>query len=242
MKDNFGTGGAAVGIVFRGDVVPVAFPGTCTLDSIRLCLGDGDCNLPSVDTASKGSCVGITSQQISWTSRDNVAEGNDLRGPFTRSGIALEFAGGSLITGNTITGPFGTAANDAGIILRGKLPIETSRVTRNRVSGSGPALFLHQGPAGAVASFFGSTVSHNDFTGYTIAVRTNNVYNLPTELSDPITLQGNHWGFPCPDALPPNLVQFMNGTMNPLVQDSHPYGEPVAETPDSSLPAPCEGN
>jgi hypothetical protein len=169
-----------------------------------------------------------------------VLESNDLRGPFTRSAIAIERASGSHITGNTVTGPFvGTAANDAGITLRGKLPIETSRITRNRVSGSGPALFLHQGPADAVASFFGSTVSLNDFTGYTIAVRTNNVYNLPTELSDPITLQGNHWGFPCPEALPPNLVQFMNGTINPLVKDSHPYGVPVAETPDSSLPDPC---
>jgi hypothetical protein len=240
MKDNFAMGGAEVGIIFRGDVGAVAFPGTCTLDSSRLCLSDGDCHLPSVDATSQGSCVGITSQHVDWPGEDNVLESNDLRGPFTRSGIAVELASGSHITGNTITGPFGTAVNDAGITLRGKLPIETSRVTRNRVSGSGPALFLHQGPADAVASFFGSTVSLNDFTGYTIAVRTNNPYNLPTELSDPVTLQGNHWGLPCPEGFDPNLVQFLNGNINPLVQDSHPFGEPVAETPDSLLPAPCE--
>jgi Right handed beta helix region len=238
MQDNSATGGAEVGIASFGFVNTLTFPGTCTLDSSRLCLSDADCHLPSVDATSKGSCVGITSQHVDWPGEDNVLESNVLLGPCSRSGIAVELASGSQITGNTITGPFGTAVNDAGITLRGKLPIETSRVTRNRVSGSGPALFLHQGPAEAVASFFGSTVSLNDFTGYTIAVRTNNAYTLPTELSDPLTLRGNHWGLPCP-GFDPNLVQFLNGTVNPLVNDSHPFGEPVAETPDSLLPAPC---
>ncbi len=91
-----------------------------------------------------------------------------------------------------------------------------------------------------MAAVFGATVSLNDFTGYTIAVRTNNVYNLPAELSDPITLQGNYWGLPCPGGFDPTLVQFLNGNINPLVKDSHPYGEPVAETPDSVLPEPCK--
>jgi hypothetical protein len=193
MKDNFATGGAEVGIIFR-----------CTLDSSRLCLSPGDCHLPLDGTTSKGSCVGITLQDIDWPGEDNVLEGNDLRGPFTRSGIAPERASGSQITGNTVTGPFvGNAVNDAGITLRGKLPIETSVVTRNRVSGNGPALFLHQGQgqAGAVASFFGSTVSLNDLTGYTIVVRTNSSYNLSTELSDPMTLQGNYRGIPCPGSI-----------------------------------------
>jgi hypothetical protein len=140
--------------------------------------------------------------------------------------------------GNAILVDF-TLVSDAGITLCGKLPIETSRVTRNCVSGSGPALFLHQGPADAVAAFFGSTVSLNDFMDYTIAVRTNNVYNLPAELSDPLTLQGNYWGLPCPEGFDPNLVQFLSGNINPFVKDSHPYGEPIAETPDSLLPTPC---
>jgi Periplasmic copper-binding protein (NosD) len=240
MKDNTATGGAALGMASFGHVGALTFPGTCTLDSSRLCLSDGDCRFPSVDATSKGSCVDITSQDVDWPGEDNVFEGNVLIGPFTRSGIAVEWASHSHITGNTITGPFGTAINDAGITLRGKLPIETSRVTRNRVSGSGPALFLHQGPADAIASFFGSTVSLNDFTGYTIAVRTNNAYNLQgTELSDPITLQGNYWGLPCPDGFDPSLVQFLNGGTNPLVKDSHPYGEPVAATPDNLLPESC---
>jgi Periplasmic copper-binding protein (NosD) len=241
MQDNSATGGAVLGIASFGLVDTLTFPGTCTLDASRLCLSDGDCNLPSVDATSKGSCVDVTSQPVNWPGEANVFEGNDLRGPFSQSGIAVDFASGSHITGNTITGPFGTGTNDAGITLRGKLPIETSRVTRNRVSGSGPALYLNQlAPADdARASAFGSTVSLNDFTGYTIAVRTNNVYDLPTELSDPITLQGNHWGLPCPEGFDPTLVQFLRGEPNPLVKDSNPYGEPVAETPDSLLPAPC---
>jgi hypothetical protein len=244
IKDNTATGGAFVGIGSFGNVGALTFPGTCTLDSSRLCLSDEDCHLPSVDATSKGSCVEITSQHVDWPGEDNVFESNVLIGPFSGSGIAVDFASHSYITGNTITGPFvGTAVNDAGITLRGKLPIETSSVTRNRVSGSGPALFLNQlAPADdARASVFGSTVSLNDFTGYTIAVRTNNLYDLPTELSDPITLQGNHWGLPCPEGFDPTLVQFLRGESNPLVKDSHPYGEPVAETPDSSLPAPCGG-
>jgi hypothetical protein len=83
------TAGAEVGIIFRGEVGAFAFPGTCTLDSSRLCLSDGDCNLPSVDVTSKGSCVGITSQHVDWPGEDNVLESNALRGPFTRSGIAV---------------------------------------------------------------------------------------------------------------------------------------------------------
>jgi hypothetical protein len=239
FKDNSATGGASLGIGSFGRVDTLTFPGTCALDSSRLCLSDGDCHLPSVDATSKGSCVEITSQDVNWPGEDNVFESNVLRGPFSRSGIAVEFASGSHITGNTITGPFGTAVNDAGITLCGKLPIETSRVTRHCVSGSGPALFLHQGRADAVAAFFGSTVSLNDFMDYTIAVRTNNVYNLPAELSDPLTLQGNYWGLPCPGGFDPNLVQFLSGNINPFVKDSHPYGEPIAETPDSLLSTPC---
>jgi Periplasmic copper-binding protein (NosD) len=233
FKDNTATGGAFLGIGSFGHVGALTFPGTCTLDSSRLCLSDGDCHLLSVDATSKGSCDEITSQDVNWPGEDTVIEGNDLRGPFTRSGIAVDLASGSHITGNIIEGPFGTGTNDAGITLRGKLPIETSSVTRNRVSGSGPALYLnHDG-----ASFFGSTVSLNDFTGYTIAVRTNNRYDLdPTELSD--SMQGNHWGLPCPGGFDLDLVQFLNGNINPFVRDNHPYGEPVAETPDSSLPSP----
>jgi Periplasmic copper-binding protein (NosD) len=156
----------------------LTFPGTCTLDSSRLCLSDGDCHLPAVDSTSKGNCIEITSQHVNWPGEDNVFESNVLIGPFARSGIVVDFASHSHITGNTITGPFGSGRNDAGITLRGKLPIETSSVTRNLVSESGPALYLNKGPTDARASFFGSTVSLNDFIGYTIAVRTNNAYDL----------------------------------------------------------------
>jgi hypothetical protein len=122
MKDNFATGGAAVGIIFLGEVGAFAFPGTCTLESSRLCPSDGDCHLPSVDPTSKGRCVGITSHHVDWPGEDNVLESNVLRGSFTRSGIAVDLASGSHITANMITGLFGTGQNDAGITLRGKLP------------------------------------------------------------------------------------------------------------------------
>jgi hypothetical protein len=86
------------------------------------------------------------------------------------------------------------------------------------------------------ALFFGSTIRLNDSTGYTTEVRTSDDYTLPSELSD--AGRGNYWGLGCP-GFDQTQVLFDSGAVNPHVTDSHPYGQPVADTPESLLPATC---
>jgi hypothetical protein len=65
-------------------------------------------------------------------------------------------------------------------------------------------------------------------------VLTSKDYNLPSELS------GNYWGLTCEEGgFDPKLVKKDNGGRNHYVVEMHPYGEPVANTPDEDLPPSC---
>jgi hypothetical protein len=66
------------------------------------------------------------------------------------------------------------------------------------------------------------------------------------ELSDTEALRGNYWGGLCSDnggfkdAVLYRTTPF--GTVDssdPKLMDSHPYGEPVANTPEEDLPMTC---
>ena len=210
------------------------FPGKCTLDSNRHCLADDDCFIPGIDDISKGTCADPLPEPTNaeWFARDILVEDNEITGPF-RGGISMA-AKNATIRGNKISGPLITAGGLGGIVLRGKFALETDTVvTRNVVSNVSTALRLEK-TFGLTGSFFDAEIRLNDFTGYTTAVRTSNDYNLPSELS------GNFWGLTCGEGgFDPNMVRRDNGTVNPNVVESHPYGEPVANTSEEDLPLTC---
>ena len=218
------------GILTPGNVgMTRAFPGTCSLNSTRLCLIDNDCNIPVFDIESKGMCIGATGQKINLPSKDLVLEQNVLHGPFTNFGINTGNAANQLlIRNNRIVGP----ASGAGLRVGGlSLQDGTNSITRNIVADVDNAILLDK----MDAAFFSAKFSLNDFFGYVTAVRTSNGYNIPSELS--VNDQGNYWGRPCP-GFNRDLVRALNGAVIFAVVDSHPYGVPVAGLEVS--PDPCQ--
>ena len=97
------------------------------------------------------------------------------------------------------------------------------------MSGAANALYLAFQPT------FTQTIRLNDFTGYSVAIRTSNDFTVATDIAAD---KGNYWGLACP-GFRPGLVFFDNGLANPYVIDGKAYGEPVAGTPIPELPAPC---
>jgi hypothetical protein len=212
------------------------FPGNCTLNSTRHCLSDFDCNIPGIDPVSQDTCDLPQTQSVFWIPSNIMIENNTIYGPFGVAGIS-SLADDLTIQGNNITGPLTGPNALGGINIFGKFTIEKAVITRNRVSGVSTALFLNK-VFGDTASFFGAKISLNDFTGYTTAVGTSNDYDLPSELS--VDGKGNYWGLTCAEGgFDPTKVLRVNGTQNPNVVDSHPYGEPVANTPEEDLPLTC---
>jgi hypothetical protein len=217
------------------------FPGKCTLDTTRLCLGSGDCNIPGVDTAPKGTCSLPPPRSTSWVSSDAKIAGNTIQGPF-QTGLAL---GGprAIIQDNTINGPL-TVGGVAGILLNGKFALETNKIFRNRVDNVSDAIRVNKVFQGQAAAFFGTEFTLNDITGYDTAVRTSADYDLATELS--VDGRGNYWGLTCADPLQgfdPSKVRgpAPANSVNGAVKDSHPYGEPVSQA-KNKLPPTCVSN
>jgi hypothetical protein len=135
----------------------------------------------------------------------------------------------STVIGNTLA-----AITPIGLAISNEM-LETEIAQRNVVDGPVTGLRLARG----VASLFGAMVSLNDFTGYTNAVRVNDGYLLPTFLS--ADGKGNYWGLSCAaGGFDPAKVSQENGSApQVVVEDDHPYGEPVAGTPDELLPPTC---
>ena len=234
------------------------FPGTCGDVSTgrrscnndptckRSCLDDRDCNIPGVDTfdandpSTLSRCQGVQMQQsINWTSTDNTLDHNIINGPFDM-GI-LTASDTMTIQRNIINGPSRVPGKGGGILLLGKLPLETAIVTRNKISNVTPALVLTQ-TFQLTATTFSAKIGLNDFTGWntgtnTPAVLVNAGYNLRTELS--LTEGGNYWGVPCSvplviltDASPPVSAAT-------LVTDILRVERPIAFTPEQQRPQPC---
>ena len=227
----------------------VSLPGTTRCK--RSCLDDRECNIAGVDSfdASKpdtlSKCENIPpDQKINWTSVGNHLEDNRINGPFDAGVVTASDT--ITIHRNIINGPSRNPGKGGGIILLGKLPLETAVVTRNVVSNVTPALVLTQ-TFQLTATTFGARVSLNDFTGWNItgvptrAVQVNTGYNLPTQLTYR-TVLGNFWGLPCPLGFDLNSVLtdgFRPPSPSNLVVDSAPYEKPVALTPDRDRPPPC---
>jgi Right handed beta helix region/Periplasmic copper-binding protein (NosD) len=235
IANNMVSGGLR-GIDGRGITTTITIPGTCTLDSSRYCLSDADCFISDVDTTPKGTCTGVTTiPNVHRTSRGTRIEHNQLTGSFNDRAITVMRQIDSSIIGNTIaaTAPFGISASSEFI--------QTGIVKNNIIDGPSTGLRLQKG-AGIVCSpadCFRAQISQNDFINNQLKIGLfptgGQAYDLATELS--VDGKGNYWGLSCEQSggFDPTQVS----PANPNVKDSHPYGVPVAETPDSLLPAPC---
>jgi len=235
IENNLISGGQR-GIQGGGATLSITIPGTCTLDASRYCLSNADCFISGVDTTPKGTCTGVTSTTVRRTSRGTTIEDNQLTGSFNDRAIDMMGQIDSTVIGNAIlaTAPFGISANNEFI--------QTGIVKNNIVDGPSTALRLQQG-SGVMCSpaeCFRAQISQNDFINNQVKIGLfptgGQAYNLATELS--VNGQGNYWGLSCEQS-----GGFDPTTVSPAnldVKDSHPYGVPVAETPDSQLPATCK--
>jgi Periplasmic copper-binding protein (NosD) len=227
--------GGLMGIRGAGRTFSMTLPGTCTLDSSRYCLSNADCSISGVDTTPKGTCTGVSSTTARRTPRGTRIDNNQLTGSFNDRAIHVPGQIDSTIIGNTIqaTAPFGISANNEFI--------QTGIVQNNIIDGPSTGLRLQQGSAivCSPADCFRAQISQNDFINNQLKIGLfptgGQAYNLATELS--VDGKGNYWGLSCEQSggFDPSQVS----PANPNVKDSHPYGVPVAETPDSRLPAPC---
>jgi hypothetical protein len=225
VRGNSISGRMARGISFGG--TPAVFtlnfnPGTCSLDTSRLCIDATDCNLAGFDQTSKGTCVGAAPRTINGNTVRLVSKDNSLVGNFDNAALFANLVDDFTFRGNFVDGGGATVS---GINLQGTALNGT--VKRNVVNGVQTALFLGR------PFSLSWTIRLNDFTGYVTAIRTANDYNLVTELG------GNYWGLPCP-GFDLSLVRYESDTINPFVTDFKAYGAPVATTPGGQLPAPCQ--
>ena len=206
-----------------GPVVTIAgwFPGTCTRDSHRLCSSDADCSIPGYDTGDLGPCIGAAAVTFNGDSMRLTAEDNVLSGAYDTAALFANNTEHFTFRGNTVEGGVsGIRINATGI---------NGLIERNVVSGSANALYLAFQPT------FTQAIRLNDFTGYSVAIRTSNDFTVATDISADT---GNYWGLPCP-GFDRRRVLFDNGAVNPYVIDGKPYGRPVARTWPDSLLRPC---
>jgi hypothetical protein len=225
VRDNRLSGRMERGVSFAG--VPSAgtiagwFPGTCNGDFGRRCSVNSDCNIPGYDIVDKGPCNGAAPATLNGNSMRLTAEDNTLSGVYDTAAL---FAGNTdhfTFRGNLVDGgSSGIWVNPTAI---------NGLIERNVVSRAANALYLAFQPT------FTQTIRLNDFTDYSVAIRTSNDFTVATDIAAD---KGNYWGLECP-GFGPGLVFFDNGLANPKVIDGKAYGESVAGTPLPGLPAPC---
>lgn len=205
--------------------------GTCSEDPERLCLKNGDCSIPGIDTVPKGHCVLPAPEPDPWDTYDSVIEGNTVT-DFNLRGIAVN-GWNTEVRDNVIKG----SQSQAGMNLTRQAML-TATVTRNQVSGVKHAIILESG-----ADFYGAAVTLNDFVSRSGILLTAG-YNTPADLSS--AGRGNYWGRSCGEGdgfLDADEPGRGNKTDSPslVVTDSNPYGEAVAAKSAEELDelAPC---
>lgn len=228
-------------------------PGTCSGDPTRFCLQPRDCFLPNVDHESRGDCRVPEPIYTFSTSTGLRFVSNHIIGPLTQAGFDCtpdaECSGarpaGIAVYPNAVS--IVVEDNDisdvqfAGIELILK-SIESAIVRRNIVRNSAYALALLSAPRTTphveFPSRYGAIISRNDFEGSRWrGVYVSPSFDLPAEISDPGTGEGNYWGHPCPHAFS------AEDTSRATITDSHPFGQAVAQsTARAELPAitPCD--
>ena len=213
--------GISFGGVSAAMTLPNWFPGTCALDPNRLCSGNSDCNIQGHDTASLGSCMGVGAATFNGNSLRLLAEDNVLSGTYDTAALFATNTDQFVFRRNTANGgASGVRINPAAI---------NGTIEHNVVSGFSNALYLVFQPS------FTNAIRLNDFTQYSVAIRTSNDFTTMTDVSADA---GNYWGLPCP-GFDPARVLFDNGAANPNVFDGKPYGRPVATTSGARVPKGC---
>ena len=251
--------------IAKGEAYPVA--GHCSLDAERACTASTQCTGtdPCGNAVSKGSCIGAaTFTDVSIGATEPLVTGNVVDGTAGKVEIGMYLAVPSpraTVVGNTVL-----RASTAGIRLNNQ-SLQDNTFYGNSVVESRFGLVLAQVPSiGMPGSAFGSWISRNDFVGSTrqaIATgfcttpvttscvsngdcpgSTCNVAGFPFAAELSLDGQGNHWGRACSDSNgfrgasePDDLGKRDTGAAN--VNDSHPYGVPVA----AGIPAgvlPCQ--
>lgn len=217
MQRGVSFGGATTATTIAGWL-----PGTCSLDPLRICSSNNDCNIAGYDTVSRGSCIGAESATFNGNSKELIAEDNTFSGVYDTAVLFANNVDHFTFRGNIVSGgPAGIWIGPNGI---------NGLIERNVVAGASAALYLAFNPT------FTQTIRLNDFTDYSVAVRTSNDFTVPTDIAAD---KGNYWGLGCP-GFGSGLVFFDSGDANPYLIDGKAYGEPVAGVSDASLPAPCQ--
>jgi hypothetical protein len=225
VRNNRFSGRRERGVSFGGTAssftVAGWIPGTCKRDHSRICSVDSDCDIPGYDTHDRGPCNGEAPATFNGNTMRLTAEDNVLSGVYDTAALFANNTDHFTFRGNLVDGgASGIRINPTGI---------NGLIERNVVSGAANALYL------AFQSTFTQTIRLNDFTDYSVAIRTSNDFTVATDIAAD---KGNYWGLPCP-GFGPGLVFFDNGLANPNVFDGKAYGEPVAGTPLPALPPPC---
>jgi nitrous oxidase accessory protein NosD len=220
-------------------VVP---PGTCSLDSTRLCVNDDNCFIPAVDEVSKGDCKGVSGGVArDYEIHNTMYENNTVSG-FADVGLRLqgpdETAKGNAINCGGISGTVGVSLFTEAI--------ESGAIERNSVTGCEAGLDIDLAGSRAYPvqpKRFAAEISLNNFYNNTENIRASSNYPWKSELS--VNGRGNYWGHTCENDSANDLGFIEAGkpdadSNDADVIDSHPYGEPVAGTPDGSLPPTCQ--
>ncbi len=178
-----------------------------------------------------------------------LAENNVVTGQ-KRESINLPDFGG-VARGNLIAGQGKTQVGMALYILS----IETAVIERNIITGTNTGLLLthyfwEEGESEFNPDEFSAKISLNDFSGNVVNVQTTDEFAYPedTEFLLPYTFpsglfvngKGNYWGHTCGED--DGFIEAGKpgeDSTHALVIDSYPYGQPVADVPDGSLPATC---
>jgi hypothetical protein len=175
-------GAARMAILFGAASYDVLqqFPGSCSLDPTRLCLGSSDCFIPEVDDVSKGSCTLPVPMRVFWISRDPIVEDNTLTGPFNL-GIQIAVPGG-IVRRNQISGPVwpGTdfrTLGGVGIDIR-RFALESATFTGNTIMGFPGSLRMVN-----FGRYVGAKVFLNDFVDAPYPVFADRLVTPPSELS-----------------------------------------------------------
>ena len=226
VRDNRFSGRMDRGVSFAGigtaQTLPGWFPGTCTLDSHRLCSSNADCSIPGYDTGDIGPCNGAAPITFNGNTMRLTAEDNMVSGVYDTGALFASNTDRFTFRGNTVDGgASGIRIASTGI---------NGLIEHNVVAGAATALYLAFQPT------FTQVIRLNDFTGYSVAIRTSNDFTTATDMSADT---GNYWGLPCP-GFDPRRVLFDNGPVNPYVVDRKPYGEPVARLSYGRLPRRCQ--
>lgn len=239
---------ALQGLHVSGQMGMMRPPGRCSGNASRSCLEPRDCSLPGIDAETLGTCELPSPVYTFSTSTGLRFVSNHILGPLEQpnfdckpdaecsgvrpAGIAVYPNAVSIVVeDNDVNG-----AQFAGIELILK-SLESAIVRRNVVRDSAYALALISLPPGSdkveYASHYGAIVSRNDFVGSRWrAVYVSPSFDFAPDLSDPTASEGNYWGHPCGSAFSPADAS------RPAITDSHPFGEPVARTPPTSI-VPC---